>query len=233
MCGRYTQTSDAETLFSEFDLTPSETVVEPRYNLAPAQMGPVALDIGEGKPALKLMRWGLVPAWAKEERVGFKMINARAETIDTKPAFKRLFKSRRCLVLADGFYEWKSAGKGETKIPYRFTLKGGRPFALAGLWDRWGKGEDGILETYTIVTTSANDLVGQIHPRMPVILDPEGRTGWLDPDSGEDSLRQLLAPFEAGEMVGHRVSTLVNKPVNDDKGLILPVEDGPGPGLFD
>ncbi len=231
MCGRYTQTSDADTLLLEFDLAPTEIAVEPRYNLAPGQMGPVAIDTGEDRPVLKLMRWGLVPSWAKEERIGYKMINARAETIETKPAFRRLFKSRRCLVLADGFYEWNGIEKGKTKIPYRFTIRGGRPFALAGLWDRWRGDNDKTLDTYTIITTSANDLVGLVHERMPVILGSRAKTVWLDRNSGRDSLPALLKPYDPEEMEVHRVSTLVNKPIHDDPSLILP--DQGDPGLFD
>ena len=179
MCGRYSQTSDTPTLLAQFDLAPSELMVEPRFNLAPGQMGPVALPADEGLPRLALMRWGLVPSWAKEEKIGYKMINARAETVESKPAFQRRFKTGRCLVLADGFYEWRKDQGGRTKVPFRYTLKGGQPFAMAGLWDSWSGEEGKVLLTYTIITTSANELVGRIHPRMPVILDNRaGAGGW-------------------------------------------------------
>lgn len=231
MCGRYSQTSDASALRAEFGLAPSNIAVEPRFNFAPRQVGPVAVGTGEDSPGLRLMRWGLVPAWAKEERIGYKMINARAETVNIKPSFKRLFKMRRCLVLADGFYEWKRAEKGGEKAPYRFTLKDGRPFAMAGLWDGWRGNDNGILETYTILTTSANDLVRRIHDRMPVILRTGDRDGWLDQKAGEDRLQALLRPHDPRKMKGYRVSTKVNKPGNDDQSLLLLQEDGPG--LFD
>ncbi len=231
MCGRYSQTSDTEALTAEFGLNPSGAAVQPRFNFAPGQMGPVALDVGEDRPILRLMRWGLVPAWAEDEKIGYRMINARAETVDQKPAFKRLFKSRRCLVLVDGFYEWSRPGKGGTKVPYRFTMAGGRPFALAGLWDSWRAGQDKALETYTIITTRANELVGRVHDRMPVILNKEDRRVWLDGESGEERLLGLLGPYDPGSMEGYRVSPGVNKPSNEDESLILPWEEQKG--LFD
>lgn len=224
MCGRYSQTSGTAELVAAFDLAPSDLTVQPRFNFAPGQTGPVALEGAEEKPVLRLMRWGLVPSWAKDEKIGYRMINARAETVGRKPAFKRLFKSRRCLVLADGFYEWSRPEKGRTKVPFRFVLKAGEPFALAGLWDSWKGGPEGALETYTIVTTRANELVGKIHERMPVILDRAGRLEWLSPGAGEESLAPLLEPFDPGAMEGYRVSPRVNKAGNEDPGLILPWE---------
>ena len=174
------------------------------------------------------MRWGLIPSWAKEEKVGFRMINARAETIDSKPAFKKLFKTRRCLVLADGFYEWRQDSGGKAKAPYRFVLREGRPFAMAGLWDAWSEGQGPALLTYTIITTSANKVVGRVHPRMPVILDARGRREWLDRAAGPERLAELLKPFDSSAMEGYRVSSGVNKPANDHENLILPVNEDYG-----
>ena len=236
MCGRYSQTSDTEGLVAEFDLAPSLLKVQPRFNFAPGQGGPVALDVGEDRPALRIMRWGLVPSWARDEKIGFRMINARAETVGQKQVFKRLFKSRRCLVLADGFYEWSRSDRGKAKVPYRFTVQGGRPFALAGLWDSWTAGPgEGPLETYTIITTRANSLVGRVHERMPVILRKSDQPVWLDREAPEEKLGSLLEPYDSEAMKGYRVSARLNKAGRDDPSLILPQEEEPDeePGLFD
>lgn len=165
------------------------------------------------------MRWGLIPAWAKNEKI---IINARVETAAEKPSFRNLFKNRRCLVVADGFYEWLRESK--SRLPYRFTLQDGRLFSLAGLWDRWRRPDGTELETYTILTTQANDLVAPIHHRMPVILDEDGERAWLNGEPGGD----LLRPYPASEMAKTKVSTRVNKAGRDDPSLILPDESNNG-----
>jgi putative SOS response-associated peptidase YedK len=161
-----------------------------------------------------MMQWGLIPSWAKDPSIGNKMINARAETLTEKPSFKRLIGKRRCLVVADGFYEWAKQGRG--KMPMRFVLKSGEPFAFAGLWDRWKKPDGGPLDSFTIITTQANDLLKPIHDRMPVILGEGDEEIWLDPKVA-DSIRlvSVLKPFSPELMEGYFVSRLVNSPRND------------------
>ena len=166
-----------------------------------------------------MMQWGLVPSWAKDPSIGNKMINARAETLAEKPSFKGLIGKRRCLVLADGFYEWRKEGKG--KIPMRFTLRGGEPFSFAGLWDSWKKPAGGELFSFTIITTQANNLLRPIHERMPVILNKEGEEKWLDPDFKE--IHELLVPYPVEMMEFYDVSKLVNSPRNDLPQCISPL----------
>ena len=166
MCGRYTQTLAGPILLSRFRLEETVLDLKPRYNIAPGQEA--AVVVREETTTLAAMRWGLVPSWAKEPAIGNRMINARAETITEKPSFKRLIERRRCLVPADGFYEWRREAKG--KVPMRFILKSREPFAFAGLWDRWRNPEGAELRTFTIITTAANELMRPVHDRMPVIL---------------------------------------------------------------
>jgi putative SOS response-associated peptidase YedK len=166
----------------------------------------------------KQMRWGLIPFWAKDIKIGYKMINARAETIDEKPAYKHPFQKQRCLILADGFYEWKKQGK--EKQPYRFKLKNGEPFAFAGLWDRWE-----TLYSCTIITTKPNNLTKEVHDRMPVILPKDTYDLWLNPNMTEtDYLKSLLVPYPEEEMVAYPVSTLVNSPKNDIPSVMEPIQ---------
>ena len=152
MCGRYTQTASPKDLILRFGFQSQELVLKPRYNLAPGQLAPVIVN-EEGK-SLQMMQWGLVPSWAREPSIGYKMINARSETLAQKNSFKALLPGRRCLIVADGFYEWAKLGRN--KAPMRFTLKGGEPFAFAGLWDRWKKPDGNELKTFTIITTQSN-----------------------------------------------------------------------------
>ncbi|OQP17535.1 MULTISPECIES: SOS response-associated peptidase [Geobacillus] len=219
MCGRFTLTADSETLQTLFRFR-YQGLLAPRFNIAPGQ--DVLTIVAEGGERVgKMMRWGLVPFWAKDARIGAKMINARAETVDEKASFRHAFKRRRCLILADGFYEWKK--EGTKKVPYRFTLKTGEPFAFAGLWERW-KGPSGPLETCTIMTTRANELIAPIHDRMPVILPPERHDDWLDA-SFDDSeyLKSLLLPYPSELMRMYEVSPLVNSPKHDVSACIEPV----------
>ena len=193
MCGRFVQYSDPEIYASQFDL---DTVCEatPRYNVAPTQPVLAIRQSDEGRRALVRLRWGLVPAWSKGPDSRYSMINARAETVKSKPAYRNGFKHRRCLIPAEGFYEWK-AGKGG-KTPFLIRRQGGDPFAMAGLWERWHGGEGETIESCTIIVTDANDLVQEIHDRMPVILGPETLESFLD----EEAPLELIEPF-AGELI--------------------------------
>ena len=171
---------------------------------------------------LEAFRWGLIPAWAKEEKIGSRMINARAETLAEKPSFKNAYKHRRCLVPADGFYEWKKEGR--VKIPYFVRLKSEKAFAFAGLWDVWKSKAGERIFSFTIVTTSPNPLLSEIHNRMPVILSPEAYDTWLDSEPVDRrELRHLLVAYPAEKMEAFVVSSRVNSPTNDDSETILPV----------
>jgi len=195
----------------------------PRFNVAPTQqVAAVRVLTQGGDRQLELLRWGLVPFWAKDIKIGSRMINARSETVASKPAFRAAFKRRRCLVLADGFYEWRRTPDG--KQPYYITLEHGGPFAIAGLWERWDKGEEGPVETCTLLTTTPNPLVEQVHNRMPVILEPDDYDLWLDPELQDRArLEPLLRAFPAEQMMAVPVSTLVNSPRNDRPDCQLPV----------
>lgn len=216
MCGRFTLTAHSQTIANTFNVAPT-LQMGPRYNIAPTQE--IVTIVGNGSPHLELQQWGLVPSWSKDERSGAKMINARAETLAEKPSFKRLLHARRCLVVADGFYEWQQRDGGKT--PMYITLKDGVPFAFAGLWDTWKRPDGQLLRTCTIITTEPNELVSSIHNRMPVILGKEARERWLDPElQDEHALLPLLAPFPATEMTARPVSRLLNNPRYDSAELL-------------
>jgi putative SOS response-associated peptidase YedK len=221
MCGRFTLTAPVEAarlLFPLFDL--SDLDLPPRYNVAPTQALLAARAGPDGRPEPALLRWGLVPPWADDPAIGNRLINARADTAATKPAFRSAFRRRRCLVLADGFYEWQKAGA--KKQPYYFRLGHGEPFAFAGLWEHWDKGGS-PLETCTILTTDANELVRPVHERMPVILPRENFERWLDPSRQDVAeLEALLRPLPAEAMTGYPVTPLVNNPRNEDPRCIAP-----------
>ncbi len=223
MCGRYTLTSGLTILQRRFGFSAEQISLEPRYNLAPGQEAPVV--ICEENNTFRMMRWGLVPFWAKEASIGYKMINARAETLPQKPSFRKPFRERRCLILADGFYEWrKSEGKGK-KIPIRFVLPSREPFAFAGLWDIWKKPDGSLLHTFTIITTQANELLRPVHDRMPVILQPEDEDLWLDPNLKDVTrLTPLLTPYPANALEAYDVSTIVNSPKNDVPECVQPAK---------
>lgn len=220
MCGRYTLTTNTQKLaeaFSGFEV-PAE--LPPRYNVAPSQ--PVAVVANNGQHKVEFFQWGLIPSWAKDPTIGNRMINARAETLAEKPSFKNAYKRRRCLVLADGFYEWKKAGD-QAKTPMYIRLASGDPFAFAGLWEIWQTAEDLILSC-TIITTNPNELMASIHNRMPVILPAAAYEQWLDPaERRPEQLNDLLKPFPAELMTAYPVSKLVNSPKNDSSTLIEPV----------
>ncbi|MBI2069471.1 MAG: SOS response-associated peptidase [Elusimicrobia bacterium] len=223
MCGRYSQTADIEELADHFCFEDEKINFKPRYNIAPGQEAPIV--IWEEIKLCKHTRWGLVPFWAREEAVGYKMINARAETLTQKSTFKKSFERKRCLVLADGFYEWRKIDGIKRKIPMRIMLKNKEPFAFAGLWDVWKKPDGSELRSFTIITTEPNDFMRPIHNRMPVILRQKDEEMWLDPDLKDTSkLLPLLAPYSSKEMGAYEVSTIVNSPQNDDPQCIVPVK---------
>ncbi len=218
MCGRFTLAVDINTIARVFNAAiPSALNTEARYNIAPQQN--VLTVMRDETTHLDLLRWGLIPSWAREESIGSKMINARAETLAEKPSFKRLLHSKRCLLVADGFYEWKKEQGGKT--PMYITLRDKEPFAFAGLWDTWRDADGQQIRTCTIITTEANELVASIHNRMPVILPSKVQEEWLDPSLHDDRiLLPLLAPYPAEEMSARPVSRLVNNPRYEGAELI-------------
>ncbi len=218
MCGRFTLAVDINTIARTFNASvPSSLNAMPRYNIAPQQN--VVTVMRDETTHLDLLRWGLIPSWAKDESIGSKMINARAETLAEKPSFKRLLHSKRCLLVADGFYEWKKEQGGKT--PMYITLRDNEPFAFAGLWDTWRDAEGQQIRTCTIITTEPNELVASIHNRMPVILAQDAREEWLDPSVRDDRvLLSLLAPYPAEAMTARPVSRLVNNPRYEGAELI-------------
>ena len=220
MCGRYTIASPEEWIREEFDLFELPSDYRPRYNVAPSQEVLAVVQAGDTRRA-GWLRWGLVPFWAKELAIGNRMINARAESVAEKPAFRNSFRRRRCLIVADGFYEWQQTD--ESKVPMWIHRRSHRPFAFAGLWDRWQPPEGEPVVSCTIVTTSANDALRPIHERMPVILPREARATWLDPSADVDALLSVLRPYEGDDLEAHAVSTLVNSPKNDVPDCITPV----------
>ncbi len=223
MCGRYSLTSPVESVVQLFALD-ARPNLPPRYNIAPTQEVAVLRTEG-GARTLGLMRWGLVPAWAKAVSIGAKMINARAETVAKKPTFRSAFKRRRCLIPADGFYEWQARGRGP-KQPYRVTLLEGLPFAFAGLWEAWQEPGGDELASCAIITTKANQLLQEIHPRMPVILDSTDYGQWLDVDSATP-VQSLLRPAPDDWLMAYPVSTRINNVRYDDAACIEPIALGP------
>jgi len=220
MCGRFTLIDSGQLVLDEFGLPALPPEYRPRYNAAPGQPVLVVREGGNGRTAA-MFRWGLVPSWAKDPSIGYKMINARSETLRERPAFRRAFERRRCAVPADGFYEWKRDGR--TKTPYRFRLKSGGLFAFAALWEEWrppGGGES--LFTCTIVTTRPNSLVEKVHDRMPVMLRGMDLDRWLDPELPPEAVQPLLIPFPAEEMEAYAVSSLVNSPRVDSAECVEP-----------
>ncbi len=225
MCGRYSLIADIQELARQFEFDGTGFENSPRYNVAPTQ-SVLTVTNREGRQA-EYMRWGLIPSWAKDASIGNRMINARGETVSQKPSFRNALQRRRCLVLADGFYEWQKVGKG--KQPVRIVLKSREPFAFAGLWETWRNPEGETTRSCTIITTEANDLLRPIHERMPVILPRELEEFWLDGDVTESAaLSDVLSPYPEESMETYQVSPLVNKATNNSADLIVPV----GGGLF-
>lgn len=220
MCGRYTLKSRPEIIAEVFGVPVPPTLPQ-RFNIAPSQQVlAIRQQPGGRQRELVALQWGLVPFWADDPGIGSRLTNARSETAATKPAFRGSFRARRCLVVADGFYEWQD--RDGRKQPYYIRLKSGQPFGMAGLWDRWDKQGDAI-ETCGILTCDANEPMLAIHDRMPVVIPPESFAVWLDPDRHDPGgLSRLLRPFHADEMTAYPVSTLVNNVRNDSAGCIEP-----------
>lgn len=218
MCGRYVIT-DPEFINSRYDLEYPLLNLIPNYNVAPGTEMPTVSRNSPNQGVLR--KWGLVPFWAKDPKIGYKMINARSETVAEKPSFRKAIRSRRCIVPASGFYEWKRAGSKRT--PYLFQPLHDQVFSFAGLYETW-RGPDGQeIRSYTIITTNANDLVRPIHERMPVILAREDEDAWLDPATPFDEIMPLLQPFQPDAMEAFQVSTEVNNVRNNHPGLVKPV----------
>lgn len=222
MCGRFTLTVDANTIQQAFPgLTLPSNQFSPRYNIAPSQ--PIAVVPNDGKNQLDFFIWGLIPSWAKDPKIGNRLINARGETLAEKPSFRAAYKRRRCLVLADGFYEWVKTPGEKAKTPHYIQLESKEPFALAGLWEIWHAPDGSILKTANIITTQPNPMVAKLHNRMPVILPPEAYQPWLDPEEkNADQLDHFLKPYPAEDMLHYAVSRTVNSPSNDSPECILP-----------
>ncbi len=217
MCGRYRLSRRKQLVEEYFDSVSGEADWSPRYNIAPTQPVPVIRqNPKEPIRELSLLRWGLIPSWAKDSSVAAQMINARSETAGTKPAFRDALKFRRCLIPADGFYEWQRTGK--TKQPYCFEVNEGEPFAFAGIWDRWRDPMGNAVETCSILTTTPNAVTSTVHDRMPVILDPDNYDLWLDPGmTNIAAISEMLKPFDALLMRCYPISTRINHVANDDE----------------
>ena len=218
MCGRFTLTLNGEQLQAAFPQFKVPRVIQPRYNIAPSQ--PIAAVPNDGSQAVTFFLWGLIPGWAKEPR-GF--INARAETLAQKPAFRAAYRRRRCLILADGFYEWPRQKGPTPKVPWRFTRRDEQPFALAGLWEVWHAPDGSEVPTCAIITVPANEVVAAVHHRMPAILPPEVYAAWLQPgETRPQDLQPLLRPYPAEGLRGYPVSPRVNDARIDDPACIAP-----------
>ncbi len=220
MCGRYTLAKPFKSIVTHFKTKASQLGFKERFNIAPSQNVPVVIQDDVGRQVCAL-RWGLIPHWAKDDSSGMKTINARAETISEKPSFRDSFRKKRCLVPADGFIEWARSAKEKT--PKYINLKSNELFGMAGLWAEWnGNGQS--IQTFSIITTEANDLIGKVHHRMPVILNPESYSRWLDPSESSSQLKSLLAPFPSEKMSVRSISKAVNSAKNDNPECLNPLE---------
>lgn len=221
MCGRFTLTQSIEELVEEFEL-PDHILEElkPRYNIAPTQtILAIRVDTENQQRKMHPLHWGLVPSWAKDPSIGSRMINARAETLAEKPSFRSAYRSRRCLIPTDGFYEWKKTGS--KKQPYYIRMKDESVFAFAGLWENWNGPDETVIDSCTIITTEPNALMADMHHRMPVILSRDQYDHWLNPDNCKPAeLQPLLQPCAAEKMKAHPVSTYVNRATNDDSQCV-------------
>ncbi|MFG0216455.1 SOS response-associated peptidase [Brevibacillus porteri] len=225
MCGRFTLVTNQELWNARFQIEVTPFEIQPRYNIAPGQLIPAIIS-DQGKRRIGQLKWGLVPAWAQDEKSGYKMINARSETLTEKPAFRRLFERKRCIIPADGFFEWMKLGKA--KQPMRIMMKSGELFAFAGLFDTWASPIGDKLHTCTIITTKPNDVVADIHDRMPVILRQEDEGIWLDREKFDsDLLQSLLVPYDSDMMRAYPVSTMVGSPKNDLPQCIQEIANPP------
>ncbi|MCP3904299.1 MAG: SOS response-associated peptidase [Planctomycetes bacterium] len=221
MCGRYALMSSVELLVELFGLTDAPTLV-PRYNIAPTQLAPVIRLVGGDRRNLDMLKWGLIPSWATEPGIGGRLINARSETAATKPSFRDAMRHRRCLVPADGFYEWKKTETG--KQPYWIHARDGRPQVMAGLWEKWWGRDSEAIESFTILTTESNDLLRPLHDRMPVFLSDDDLDHWLDPAAEPASLAAMLEPPDAALLEVTAVSRHVNNAKHDDPACVEPVD---------
>jgi putative SOS response-associated peptidase YedK len=221
MCGRFTLTvdpADLQDAFPEF-IFPAQ--VAARYNIAPTQ--PVLVLPNDATNKADFFVWGLIPSWAKDPAIGSRLINARAETLAEKPSFRSAYKYHRCLIFADGFFEWQARPGNPGKVPHLIRLRSGKPFAFAGLWEHWQSPDGSEIKSAAIITTTPNELMTPIHNRMPVILPHDAYAQWLDPSPlFPVDLNSLLVPCPAGEMSAYPVSTLVNSPANDRPEVLLP-----------
>ena len=218
MCGRYTIIAKAEEIEKRFNVEVPESY-SPRYNAAPTQLLPVITN--QNPDGVSFFHWGLIPSWAKDKSISSKLINARAETLTEKASFKNAVKHRRCLVLADGFYEWKKSTK-KAKIPYRILLTSKELFAFAGLWEAYEDDDQNMVHTFTIITTSANTVLSKIHDRMPVILNPEHEKSWLGSEFSTEEHLSLLKPYDENKIEYYTISPRVNSVSNDNPQLIDP-----------
>ena len=227
MCGRFTLRTAAPVLVQQFGLSAQLDFLDdlkPRFNIAPSQQVLAVRESMPGQRSPAWLRWGLVPSWADDPKIGYKLINARADTVHSKPSFRSAFKQRRCLVLADGYFEWQPLDS-KTKQPYYFQRADGDPFAFAGLWEHWHKaGAPAAIESCTLITTDANTLAATVHNRMPVILGERDYAAWLSPETPADRLRQLLVPLGDNVLTATAVSTYVNKPANQGAECIEAVK---------
>ena len=218
MCGRFSFSPTDIIIEERFDVSLDDEYRGPRYNCAPSQE--LAVVSNEAPNKLSYFKWGLIPFWAKDAKIGNKLINARAETITQKPSFRNSIKNKRCLVLCNGFYEWKRVGK--EKIPFRVTLSDDSPFAMAGIWDIWRNPNGEFIKSFSIITTEANELMQEIHHRMPVIFDRNDEKTWLN-ESNPENILKLLKPYPSELMDSFEVSKLVNSPYNDIEDIMMAV----------
>ena len=219
MCGRFSFSPLAKLIEDRFDVKVDTTIYKPRYNCAPTQN--IAVISNTSPKVLSFYRWGLIPFWAKDKSLGNKLINARAESITEKASFKHPFKRKRCLILSDGFFEWKKISSNE-KIPYRITMRDNSLFAMAGIWDSWKEKTGELINSFSIITISPNNLMEQIHSRMPVIIEKDDEQKWLL-ENDPEFLKTLLKPFNSNLMTAYPVSKLVNSPVNDNPEILKAV----------
>lgn len=223
MCGRFAltpKTKEIEKLLPEIKI---DGDFLPRFNITPGQ--DIAAITNSEPSKINNLKWGLIPFWAKDPKIGYKMINARSETITEKPSFRSPFKIRRCAILSSGFYEWQRLDGGKKKIPHYIKLKDENLFCFAGLWETWKSPNDEIIQSASIITTAPNKLMEQIHNRMPVILNNKNINNWLNPEADIKFLKGLLVPYESNKMESYEVSTIVNNPANDIPECMLPVNN--------
>jgi putative SOS response-associated peptidase YedK len=228
MCGRYTLHHTPREIRERFGVETLEELLSPRYNIAPSQIVPIirrhqSSVAGGDSREMAGCKWGLIPYWAKDPKIGNNLINAKAETISEKPSFKNAFVKRRCLIPADGFFEWRKRGK-EPSQPVYVRRRDGGLFAFAGLWEAWKTPEGEALETCTIITVEPNEFISKIHHRMAAILKPDEEAAWIDPKSKSDELLRLLRPYESDDLEAFPVSRAVNSPAHDSPECIAPAE---------